>query len=249
MKRALYTLANEEFGFFVNQLTKEFEKRKIPHTFVGGTAVQAHLLDKLTKRENTDVVSLLSDPKIRLQDYIRATDDIDLALKFPNDGKSDIETTKVVYEICDAVAKEYVSDTDNYIFEYGIERKGAKRPIFSVAVMGEPIEAIALNLSRKPSDLKNLSHEFYNEFIENGQDLVIPHFENFNLHLRVPKLEHVLATKISNFRAKDSMDIQNLVEVTRDLGEKIDMAEIERILLPIHTKKYEKFQSLINYHG
>jgi hypothetical protein len=251
MKRALYTLANEEFGFFVNQLTKEFKKQEIPHIFVGGTAVQAHILSKLTKGKNSDISSLISDANVRLQDYIRATDDIDIALKFPNDGQSDIETAREIYGVCDSISKEYISDTENYIFEYGVERRGVKRPIFKVIVEGEPIEAIVLNISRKPSDLRTLDNRFYNrfynKFIDNGQDLIIPHFKNFNLHVRVPKLEHVLATKISQFRAKDSMDIQNLVEVTRDLGEEIKMNEIEEILLPEYTQKYEKFKALINF--
>ena len=56
-------------------------------------------MNRLTKKEGTDVSSLISTPKVRLQDYMRATDDIDIALKFPNDGESDIETARKINEL------------------------------------------------------------------------------------------------------------------------------------------------------
>jgi len=245
MKRALYSLENEEFIFLINQLKKQFEERRIPHNFVGGTAVQSYILDKLTKKTKSDIVSLVFNDNVRLQDYIRATDVIDLALGL---GKfSPMDSAKIVKDICNAVEGEYISDTENYIFEFNLERTGAKRPIFSVAVDGERAEAIALNISHRPKDLEKLNKRFYSEFLDQGQELTIPHYNHHNLRIRVPKLEHVLATKIANFRAKDAMDIQNLVSVTKDVGEKINMEEIEGILGIEHSKKYHKFASLINY--
>ena len=145
MKRALYSLENEEFVFLINKLREQFEKRKIQHTFVGGTAVQAHILDRLTKKYESDIVSLISNDNVRLQDYIRATDDIDLALGL--EGQDPIESAKKVKEICKAVEGEHLSDTGNYIFNFNLERTGAKRPIFGVTIDGESGEAIALNIS------------------------------------------------------------------------------------------------------
>ena len=245
MKRILYSLENEEFVFLINKLKEQFEKRKIQHTFVGGTAVQAHILDRLTKKYDSDIVSLISKDNVRLQDYIRSTDDIDLALDF--EVQSPIDAAKQVKDICKAVEGEHLSDTGNYIFEFSLERTGAKRPIFGVAIDGERAEAIALNISHNSKDLKTLDHGFYKMFLDQGKELVIPHYQDCNLQIRVPKLEHVLATKISNFRAKDSMDLQNLVSISKDIGEKIDMEEIHSILGPENIKNYERFESLIGY--
>lgn len=245
MKRALYSLENEEFLFFVNKIGEKLRARKIPHIFVGGTAVQAYVLDKLHKKENLSIGELIANENIRLQDYVRATDDIDLALKFSEDGENEIKTAKIINDLCEDIEGEDLADTDNYIFKFTLERKGIKRPIFGVSVFDERAESITLKISRKSKDLKGLDNKFYNEFINSGRELFVPHYEGSNLRVRVPKLEHVLATKISNYRAKDGMDIDNLVRLSKDLGEKLDMEEIQRILLPVHTKEYERFEFLI----
>lgn len=245
MKRALYSLADEEFAFLVDRVGEELRKREIPHIFVGGTAIQAHLLDRFVEKYGLDIASLASGEQLRLQDYLRCTDDVDLALQFARDATDEKEVARRITDLCSAVGGEILSKTENNIFEYGIERKGIKRPIFSVSVDGERKERIALNISRKSSDLRNLESRFYNEFIENGQELTVPYAPGFNLRVRVPKPEHVLATKISHFRAKDTMDMQNLVALMRATGEEVDLEEIKRILLPEHTRKYEKFLSLI----
>ncbi len=245
MKRELYSLVDEEFAFFVDKLGEELKRRQIPHLFVGGTAVQAHILDRLIEKYELDLTTLSLGGEARLQDYVRSTDDIDIALKFPDEGADEREVARAINDFCESVRGEYISKTENHIFEYGLDRKGIKRPIFSVSVDGEGKDGIVLNISRKPVDLRNLESRFYGEFIEAGQDLVIPYSAGANISIRVPKPEHILSTKISHFRAKDTMDMYNLVSLMRAAGEEIDMGEIERILLPEYTKKFEKFLSLI----
>ena len=247
MKRAIYNLGNEEFTFFVNKIEEELNHRGIPHIFVGGVAVQAHILKRLTQDYETDISTLASNEKIRFQDYIRSTDDIDLALKFPSEGDKDkdiIESVDSIKDLCSSLTGGYISGTENYIFEYGLERGGISRPVFTVSVDGNNQERIYLNISRRSKSLKKLPYSFYNKFIDNGSELVIPYSEGYNLKVTVPKLEHVLATKISQFRAKDSMDLTNLMGVVRDCGEEIDGNELRRILLPVHVDNLGRFNSL-----
>jgi hypothetical protein len=140
---------------------------------------------------------------------------------------------------------EYISGTENHIFEYDLARKGIKRPVFNISVDGELKERLYLNISRKPSDLFRLDTSLYNEFIQNGSELVIPYSNGWSFNIRVPKIEHVLATKISHFRAKDAMDLQNLYGVLYDSNEEIDFKELERILLPVYEVNLERFKSLV----
>ena len=252
MKRAIYSFGDEVFTFFANRAEEELNNRSIPHIFVGGSAVQAHTLKRLTRLYNTDISTLASNEMLRIQDYIRATDDIDLALKFPK--TSNIQTDEInmvgtIRDFCDSLQGEYISGTEENIFKYKLNRRGITRPIFSVRVDDEDGESIFMNVSRKSKNLKRLSFNCYDRFIEDGSKLVIPYSEGYDLKLTVPKLEHVLATKISQFRAKDSMDISNLVEVIREAGEEINLEEIEDILKPVHIKNYDRFLSLTGFEA
>ncbi|MBT4165438.1 hypothetical protein HOE04_00180 [archaeon] len=252
MKRAIYSFGNEVFTFFANRVEEELNARDIPHIFVGGSAVQAHILKRLTDSYDTDISTLASNEGLRFQDYIRATDDIDLALKFPEEDEKDIaevNTVGSIRDFCDALSGEYISGTEKNIFSYELERRGITKPVFKIKIDEDEEERIFMNLSRKSKNLKKLSFSCYNEFIDAGSELVIPYSKDYNLKLTVPKLEHVLATKISQLRAKDLMDISNLVKVVHSVGEEVDLEELERILKPVHTKNYGQFLSLVGLDG
>ncbi len=246
MKRALYNLGNEEFAFLVDRIGKLLKERQISHIVVGGTAVQAHILDRLTKKHRVDIEKLTTNDVIRFQDYIRLTDDIDVAMQFLDDGQNDIEAARKINDFCDELVGTYISGTDNHIFEYTLERRGVKRPVLGIIVDNVKGEDLLLNISRKSSDLKRLESRFYNHFVDHGVEMGLPYSNGYVVNLRVPKLEHVLATKIASFRAKDAMDIQNLVGVL-DSPKEIDTNEIERILLPVHEHNYfERFRPLLD---
>ena len=106
-----------------------------------------------------------------------------------------------------------------------------------------------MNLGTKPKDLRNLESLYYNKFIKEGQRIVIPYSNDFELKLRVIKPEHLLAAKISHLRPKDFMDIANLVNLMRLDGESIDLKEIEKILGVEYQDKFTRFLIINQLEG
>jgi len=56
MKRELYILVDEELGYFVNNLHEQMEREKMPYALVGGTAVQAHILKRLSDKTGKEFI-------------------------------------------------------------------------------------------------------------------------------------------------------------------------------------------------
>lgn len=243
-KRFLYDLGNEEFAFLVNRIGEKLKSTGIPYNFVGGTAVQAHILHRLTQRYNTDIKSLAENKHIRFQDYVRSTDDIDLALLFPDNAQNHTFVSDMLRKFYDGLDGVFLSHDEKHLFEYKFARRGERRPVLNVIVDDNPAEDLALNISQQSRHLRSFGIRFYEEFISQGKDLVIPYTPDYNLKLRVCKPEHILATKISQFRAKDTMDIHNLVKVMQESGETIDTEELRKILLPVHYENFVRFNSL-----
>ncbi len=257
MKREIYNLSDEEFAYFVNEIGRSFDATRIPYIFVGGTAVQLHIIKRLHEKHGADIVTLLRD--VRFQDYIRSTDDIDLALSqevYPEKesitsrevypSRKEVEYAKTINAVLDSLKKEVVSPSGEHILEYKIARRGVKRPVFSILVDGETSErdSIALNINRKPSDLRNLESSLYQTFVDERERIVVPYNSSFSIDVSVIPLLYLLATKISHFRPKDTMDIHNLADLIRDTKEELDLARLQEILGVDNTRNYDRFLSL-----
>jgi len=250
MKRELYTLADEELGYFVNNLHEQMEKEDIPYILVGGTAVQAHILKRLTDRTRKTLSELVSDDELRIQDYLRATDDIDLAISsrvlkregYVNFNKK-INRALNVLEV-----EEAISPSEEFLLGYKLIRRGIKRPRFQIYVDDEGNDEmqIAINIGRNKKDLQNLESENYDTFVDEGQALQIPFNKDFVISTRVIKPEHLIASKVAKFRAKDTMDIYNLSDLIRDCGEELNLSEIKKLLLPNYERNYRRFLDLVN---
>jgi hypothetical protein len=264
-----YTLGNQEFAFFVARAGEVLKERGIPYTVVGGVAVQAHILDRLCRYHKRDIVSLTLDEGFQDQeDYLRATNAVDIAIRFPEYdqlGNSCVDMLKFdekqahlssgakVNDICRAIVEngdngDYLSFDGEHIFSYVLERTGVQRPFFSVSVDGTLKNSICLKTSRKPQDLEGLDKRFYNIFIDNCVDLTIPFNHDWNLNLRVLKPEDLLAVKIALDRPKDAMDTRNLVDAMRLVGEFDKSPEFPRFayqlrecLLPKYATQLERF--------
>lgn len=240
MKSPVYTLVNEEFAFFVNIAGETFAERKIPYVIVGGIATQAHVLDRLCRTERKDIVTLAADENFRDQDYLRATDAMDIALKFPeyvdlegykgNDieqltRQAHLTTATKISESCRRIIEggeergNYLSSNGEHIFSYGQERTGIRKPIFNVSVDKSSGSPIYLKIARRPEDLEALDTAFYHEFVDSAVDLSIPYHGGWNLELRVLRPEHLMAVKLALDRPKDAMDVRNLVHALRLAGE------------------------------
>jgi len=247
MKRELYDLTDEEFAYFADNLNKQMNEKKISYVLVGGTAVQAHVLKRLCAKTGKNLEQLIADPNIRIQDFVRATDDIDLALDSSiNREKGETVFAKEIMGVFDKLKGEYFSPSDEHILEYQLVRRGIKRPVFQIYVDGETNDEqlIALNVGRYKSDLNNLDSKYYDKFVKKGQEISIPFSNNFNIDLRVIKPEHLIASKISKFRAKDTMDLHTLADCMAVNKEKINLKEVKEILLPDYEDNYHRFLEL-----
>ncbi len=248
MKRELYNLTDEEFAFFVNNLHKQTKNRKISYVLVGGTAVQAHVLNRLCNKTGKNLEQIISDPNIRVQDFIRSTDDIDIALDSSIAGKKgEMNFAEDVMGLLKDLTGEDFSPSEEHILEYRLARTGIKRPVFQIYVDGETDDEqrIAMNIGRNKSDLKNLDSKYYDKFVKEGQEIVIPYNSQFNINTRVIKPEHLLASKISKFRAKDTMDLHMLADCMTQSKEKIDLVETRSILSPDYSDNYNRFLELV----
>jgi hypothetical protein len=247
MKRERYDLTDEEFAAFVDRSSRILEEQEVPHIIVGGTAVQAHMLLNLCKKHNCTIEELVLRDDIRLQDYIRATDDVDMAWKLPK-GKDLSESSRQVLSILDSFSGEILSPSENHLIKYTQTRRGIKRPKYRIEINGRSTEedVIALNISRTSSDLQKLDSKLYERFIQERKKISIPFCSGYDLKLSVVKPEYLIATKISNSRPKDTMDLQNLASIFQERGIKIDKDAIHRILSPKFEKEFARYLTLTN---
>lgn len=247
MKRELYDLSDEEFAYFVDNLNKQMNEKEIPYILVGGTAVQAHVFKRLCAKTGKNLEQIIADPTIRIQDFVRATDDIDLAIDSSIvRTKGDTVFAKEIMSVFDGLKGEYISPSEEHIFEYQLTRRGVKRPVFQIYVDEETDDEqlIAMNVGRYKSDLNSLDSKYYDKFVNQGQEISIPYNSNFNINLRVIKPEHLLASKISKFRAKDTMDLHTLADCIVESKEKINLGEVREILSPDYIDNYNRFLEL-----
>jgi hypothetical protein len=250
MKRELYTLADEELGYFVNNLHEQMEKEHIPYVLVGGTAVQTHVLKRLIYKTGKNLSELVLTNEIRLQDYLRGTDDVDLAISsYVLEKEGDINFAKKVNKVLDRLdVKEVISPSEEFLLGYKLIRRGIKRPCFQVYVDEDRDDEmqIAMNIGRNKKDLQNLDFENYDVFVDGGQLIQLPFNEYFSINTRVIKPEHLIVSKIAKFRAKDTMDLHSLSDLMRDCKEDLDLFQIKKFLLPNYERNYRRFLELVN---
>jgi len=240
MKRSLYNLTDEPFAMFVNRVGKCLRDEKIEHNIVGGVAVQAYMLKFLIR--DRDIVSFLDNQNVRIQDYLRNTDDVDISLNLQAD---DNEKRRKIEEILPQLEFEDISPTESYIVGVKMERRGVSRPTFRFYVNGNKEsyeEIVSMNISRNQrGDLHKLDDSWNKEFLNQSTKITIPYCRNFELEVNVPTLEHLLASKISLSRAKDRMDIKNLSQAVKNSGIELDFGRIEDVLLPYNEDDYCRF--------
>jgi len=245
MKRQLYDLTDEPFVVFVNKIGETLREQEVPYNIVGGVAAQAYILDMLAGKYGENVSEISGDENIRVQDFVRSTDDVDIALDLKGVKGDDSEKMKwITREFLPHLKFEEVSPDGESILRYTSERIGASRPRFRVYVneQGGEDDVIAMNISRgQKGDLHDLHDKWYSKFIERGRDLEVPYSEGYKLRIRVPRLEHVLATKIARSRAKDLMDNKNIATLAKDVDQNLDFKEIRGILLPSHLDNFQRF--------
>lgn len=241
MKRQIYDLTDEPFAVFTNKVGSVLKAEGILYNIVGGVATQAYILDMLTGKYGKSVTELVEDEEVRIQDYVRRTDDIDVSLSLEGDDREKIRRITTI--ILPQFSFETVSPSEESIFKFKVERMGASRPKFKVYVddQGSEDDVIAMNIGRNQKDIRRLDFHWYDEFLSQGKELVVPYLDGFDIRTRVPRLEHLLASKIAPSRAKDLMDNKNLATLAKETGIKLDFKEIEKVLMPNHEDNLYRF--------
>lgn len=243
MKRQLYDLTDPAMFMFVDRIGKVLKEEGIPHNVVGGLAVQSYMLDMFSKKYNCSINDLVKNPDFRVQDYVRSTDDIDLALGIDGDDATKINK---ITRFLPKLDFEDIDPNEEAIIALKLLRKGAYRSTFLVVNDGVTSDEniIAMNISRgQEGDLHKLSHIWYNAFLENSQRLSLQYNDKHSTSVQVPKLEHLLSNKIAASRAKDLMDCSNLVTLLKDRKVQLDFEEMGRVLMPVYQDNFQSFLS------
>jgi len=248
MKRQLYDLTDPAMFMFVDKVGKVLKEEEIPHNVVGGLAVQTYMLDMFSKKYNCTISDLVKNPDFRVQDYIRSTDDIDLALGIAGDDATKINR---ITRFLPKLDFEDIDPNEEAIIVLKLLRKGAYRSTFLVFNDGVTSDEniISMNISRgQEGDLYKLSHIWYNAFLDGSQTISLQYNNTHSTSVQVPKLEHLLSNKIAASRPKDIMDCSNLSDLLKDMEVKLDFNEMAKVLMPIYHDNFQHFLSN-NYDG
>ena len=272
MKRALYSLADEEFVTLLARTDSAFQEAKMPYMFVGGVATQAHIANYLCKENNKTILDLVESSDFRIQDYLRATDDVDITID-PRNSDNEIEVgKKVLYVLDDIVGKEgtFMSISGDHLVCIDLQRKGIKRPLFRLGLDKEannPERVASFNFYFGPedtndrwnNDIREFEKQYYFDFMDKGTQINIPYCPQKNIVLKVKKVEDLITTKIIKGREKDWTDILSLVKHSKNAGMPVDYKKIEEMLCNDKNEyqkpnlnfveKFEKFNKVIKDFG
>jgi len=218
MKRQIYTIMDEEFSTLLDRTDKSFRKTDINYMLVGGVATQAHLANYLTRIYSVPMIGLAQ--KLRVQDCFRATDDVDMTVRIPDDIDS---ANKVMGALNLIVGEgEHFSLTNDHVVGIAMTRRGHVKPKFQLTVDGvkDPEKEMAFNIYTKSNPsrdqlMKDFEVEQFDMFQDNAKELVLNYAPNVPVTLSVKSPEDLLATKIVRGRPKDITDALSLVKYSR----------------------------------
>ncbi len=265
MKKGIYTLADEEFLTLLERAHTVFTKRNLPYMLVGGTAVQAHILNYIHQKTGDTIRHLVESPKFRLQDHLRATDDIDITLD-PRKLGLDTDVGRVIIDSLDEIVGDgiFVSPSENHLTKVVLARSGLKRPVFGIKLDSEELgneNNVSFNLYQGPKDtnqkwkggMREFEENFYFDFMERPSTVKLNYCsEGRIVELKIKSAEDLLATKIARNRPKDFADGLSLYRHSLESEKPIDIARVRYLLSspdktlgvpnPELVEKYELFE-------
>lgn len=268
MKRELFNVADEEFIALLKRTHEGFQEAGVSYMFVGGVANQLHIAKLLCNLHKDNLVNIVKSNKIRIQDYFRSTDDVDIVTKFEDESsdekRKELNTRKKIFSVLDYIIeeKEYLSPTEEHIVSIDLDRRAHVRPVFALGVDGivDPDKKVSFNIYRGPEDLKNSAlKEFedrtYNQFLERAVIINLPYSSNGDIPLKVKNKEDLIATKMALGRPKDINDVLSLVKYSIKAKQYPDYDVVREILCSederLHVKneelckRYEAFMKLV----
>ena len=248
---------------------KGFEREGIPYMFVGGVANQAHIAKFLCDYYKDNLLGLVKSQKIRVQDHLRATDDVDIVTRFryvEDSAESrirEIDDAKKIFSVLDYIVEdeEYFSPSEENIVKIILNKRGHVRPTFRLGIndVVDSDKIASFNIYKGPKDLKNgilkeFEDRFYDIFLNGAVNVDLPYSDKGNITLRVKDKDHLLATKIARGRPKDINDALSLIKYGKLVDQEPRYPIVENILCcedqRYHVKseelckRYEAFRKL-----
>lgn len=265
MKRALYSIDDEEFMTLLERTDEVLRAKSIPYLIVGGVASQAHIVNYICQKEKgTTLYDLSHSNDFRVQDHFRATDDIDITLdtRKISEDSSNVEIPREVMNALGQIEGDgiYTSSTGDHLVAIKLERQGIKRPIFRLGFDKEadsPDSEISFNLYYGPYDTNNrwsremidFENANYFDFFETGKRLSLPVFQERKVELNVKGVEELIATKIARAREKDWTDVLLLYRHSNEANQPIDISKIEKLLCAEDQKYHTVNETLTSRFG
>ncbi len=182
-----HTLRDWEYFKLLQLVAEGLENQGIEYALVGGSAVQARIVELFNKYENLtapDVSELL----------LRKTKDFDI-------------TTRSSEEDLVCFLNELQAENQ----PLSIKPKQARRVNLTYQSRRnvQPI-VITLNYQTGPQDFSGLGEAFYNECLDTAEDLFLT-YNNEEARVRVATPECIIASKLTRASPKDIVDISALL--------------------------------------
>ena len=191
MKEGHFTLLDEEYGRLMERVTGMFSAKEIPYVVVGGSGIQVAITSALTQNGKVST----AQKKYELRGLLRATDDIDMAVK--------AERLDVGNALQELTASDPTLDI-NLPYDHA--------PTVSIQPKEGSPKRVHLNIQTNQTEFKGLT-AWYDEIIAGGRSLTISYNNHPGFQVVVAEPEFLIASKLTRARPKDIVDIFNLLNV------------------------------------
>jgi len=204
-----YTLIDRGYFDTLKLLTEEFDRKGIKYALVGGAGIQARISNILCKAKKTDISNAIG-----LEHLLRQTRDFDITSNASED---------VFVNYFNELQALHPSITVNH---EGIRSKRIKfrRKDGEINVL--------INYQTGPQDLAGLDKYFYNECINNAENLNLRYGKN-GLLVSVATPECLITSKLTRNDPKDIWDIGALMKTMkmyRQYSGKFRQSKVEEYL-------------------
>lgn len=240
MKNTQYTLRDEEFARFVAKTGEQLSAHGIEHAFVGNVAVQAHILNYLARAHNSTDVRTLG----AADELMRNTDRVDVAVVVP-DGVHPLSFAGTIAgNVQKGIAHCTLDFEGNEIFDYVLDRSGAKRATYDL-VYPTARARLTLKLLYGSEDMGGFGAKFYNNSVKDGRNVHIPFANGSDLTIRVMAPDHLMAAKVERFEPQDRMDIVSLSAASKLSKRPWTLGGVARILGEQYKDRMEAASALL----
>lgn len=185
-----YTLRDKEYFEALRILAEEFERQNIGYALVGGTGVQARIVDIVCRAQKVTIPDING-----LEHLLRETKDFDIT-----SNATEVEFTRFFNEF-QALHSNISVETES------IRSK-------KIRVRGKEEAIVFVNYQTGPQDLSGLDENFYSLCISTAEPLLLRYRgTKFPVYVATP--ECLVTSKLTRNDPKDIWDIATLLRTMR----------------------------------